>query len=245
MRRRYYKRLLWPVPLVLLQRCLDLFGDKRSEAPSDLLQNAVAGHITSDNLSSFVLVAEAIIFLLLFLIFYGDFLSEQLRTGAVYLFSRMSSRLRWFRRQTLLLGLFAFAYCGIYILGHTFASVFITSAACDAQLYKTALTLWLLFSLSAFLLALGGNFLCCRFGASVGIVGICLFLLLFAGLSLRGELPAWFQLLNPAAISDAVFTNSTAALKKAGVLCLECVILIWFTGWYFCKKDIFAVEGEG
>ncbi len=81
MMRRYVRRLFLPVPLVLLQRCLDISAGADPEAPEVMLLHAVAGRVTSGGVSAFVLTWECVAFLLLFLVLYGDFIAEQQRTG--------------------------------------------------------------------------------------------------------------------------------------------------------------------
>ncbi len=243
MGRRYFWRLVWPVPLVLLQRCLDLAAGADRRPPAELLINAVAGRITNDAATSIVLVSECIVFLLLFLVLYGDSVAEQQRTGAVYRFSRMPSRNTWFCRQTLALGGFAFGYCGIYVFLHGVISRYLGKGG--GTFWPVVLSVWLVFSLIAWTFGMGCNGLCGRFGASVGVVVSAMALILLAAMSIWQVLPWWIQMVNPASFLEAVFTDWTVAARKAGVLCLELLGVTVPIGRYFCKKDLFVVEGDG
>ncbi len=245
MRKRYLMGLACPVPLALLQRCLDLTTEKGGQTPETLLLNAVAGKITSDTVSSFVLATECIVFLLLFLLLFGDSIAEQQRTGAVYRFSRMPSRHPWFIRQFFTLGGCAFAYCGIYIFLHTLISVLISDIDISLQTYVVSLSLWVVFSFIAWSCAAGCNLLCGRFGASVGVMLCVLLMTVLAALSTKQEIPQWIQMINPASFPEAVFTDLRTMLPKIGILCLELLAIGFPAGRYFCTKDIFAMEGDG
>lgn len=244
MRKRYYKRLLCSIPLVLLQRCLDL-TQKYVQTPEELLLNAVTGIITSDSVASFILTTECIAFLLLFLLLFGDFIAEQQRTGAVYRFSRMPSRHSWFLRQLLTLGGCAFAHCGIYIFLHTLISLLISDMRISLQTYTVSLSLWVVFSFIAWCFAVGCNLLCGRFGASVGIMVCVLLMMGLAALSIKQGIPQWVQMINPAAFPETVFTDLRILIHKIGILCLELLVIAFPTGRYFNTKDIFAIEGDG
>ena len=245
MMRRYVRRLFFPVPLVLLQRCLDIWAGADPEAPEVMLLHAVAGRVTSGGVSAFVLTWECVAFLLLFLVLYGDFIAEQQRTGAVYRFSRIPSRGPWFCRQVFSLGGYACGYCGIYVALHGAISAVLSEGACGPRFYGTVLSLWLIFSLIAFGFSVGCNFMCGRFGASVGIVGICLTLALAAALSTQLGVPDWVSVVNPASFSETFFTDRAMTLQKLGALCLEVLLVTVPAGRYFSTCDIFTVEGEG
>ena len=136
MQKRYLIGLACPVPLVLFQRCLDLTAEKSGQTPETLLLNAVAGKITSDAVASFVLATGCIVFLVLFLLLFGDSIAQQQRTGAVYRFSRMPSRHPWFLRQFFTLGGCAFAYCGIYVFLHALIYPYLGYVYKLANLYR-------------------------------------------------------------------------------------------------------------
>lgn len=245
MRKRYLIGLACPVPLVLLQRCLDLAAEKTGQTPETLLLHAVAGQITSDAVTSFVLATGCIIFLVLFLLLFGDSIAQQQRTGAVYRFSRMPSRHPWFLRQFFTLGGCAFAYCGIYIFLHTLISIRISDMYISLQTYIVSLSLWVVFSLIAWGFAAGCNLLCGRFGTSIGVMLCVLLLTILAALSTREEIPQWVQMINPASFPETVFTDLRTMLQKIGILCLELLAVGFPAGRYFCTKDIFAMEGDG
>lgn len=245
MRKLYYKRLVYPIPLVLLQRCLDLTPQKYGQTPDMLLLNAVTGKITSDAATSFILATECIVFLLLFLLLFGDSIAEQQRTGAVYRFSRMPSRHPWFLRQLFTLGGYAFAYCGIYIFLHTLISLLISDMSMSLQTYIVSLSLWVVFSFIAWGFAVGCNLLCGRFGASVGVMLCVLLMTALAALSTKQEIPKWVQMINPAFFPETVFTDLRILLHKIGILCIELLAIAFPTGEYFNAKDIFSMEGDG
>lgn len=244
MRRLYYRRLLYSVPLVLLQRCLDLTS-KYDRTPDELLLNAVAGKVTSDAVTSFVLAAESIIFLLLFLILFGDYISQQQRTGAVYLFSRMPSRRPWFIRQLFTLGGCAYAYCGIYVFLHTLISLLSSKVNASMRTYMVALALWAVFSLIAWGFAVGCSLLCGKFGSSVGVMLCALVIIVLAAVSAKSEVPRWMLAIDPAYFPEEVFSDADQLGLKVGILCAELLAITLAAGRYFDAKDIFAAEGDG
>lgn len=245
MRKQYFMRLICPIPLVLLQRCLDLTSQKYAQTPDKLLLNAVAGKISSNAVTSVGLATEYIAFLLLFLLLFGDFIAEQQRTGAVYRFSRMPSRHPWFLRQLFTLGGYAFAYCGIYIFLHTLISLLVSDMGMHLRTYMVSLSLWIVSSFIAWGFAVGCNLLCGRFGASVGVMLCVLLMTALAALSTKQEIPQWVQMINPAFFLETVFTDLRILIHKIGILCLELLTIAFTTGRYFNTKDIFAIEGDG
>ncbi len=245
MRKRYWRRMLYCVPVVLLKRCLDL-AEKYSEAPEQLLLNAVAGKVTDNFVATFALTTESIVFLVLFLILFGDCISEQQRTGAAYRFSRMPSRRPWFLRSFIALGGYAFGYCGVFIGLHALISLMTSEAAASAELWSISLSLWIVFSLIAWCFATGCNLLCGRFGASVGVMLCVLLTIVLSVLSAIQGMPLWAQLVDPASFIEEIFTSGWRAwIAKSGILCVELLAVTVPAGRYFSTKDIFESEGDG
>lgn len=238
-------RVLWAVPVVLVERSLDLLGERQSGPVAEHLLHAVLGRVTAGGVSSFVLAVQQIVFLLLFLLLYGDCVAGQQRTGAVYLFSRMKARGPWFRRAAARLGLYATLYCGLFLLTHTGISLFISTQKDWAGLPATLLELWALLSLVTWLLALGCNLLCGVLGTAAGVSVGMLLCFCLAALSVQVSAPNWVQICNPLSFREEVFAGARAfggkCLAQIGALFLVSVC----SGLYFCRKDLFAAEGEG
>lgn len=243
--RNWAWKCLLAVPLVLVERSLDLFGERQASPVAGRLLHAVLGRVTAGGVSSFVLAVEQIVFLLLFLLLFGDCVAGLQRTGAAYLFSRMKARGPWFRRQWGRLGLCAGAYCGLFLLTHMGICLIVSIRADRAGLAATVLELWALLTLVAWLLSLGCNLLCGCLGTAAGITVGMLLCFCLAALSVRVGMPGWVQVLNPLSFREEVFAGGLAfgrkCLAQAGALFLITIA----SGLYFCRKDFFAAEGEG
>ena len=92
MNRRRLRPLLLPVGVAFFQNMLLIFGEPGEVTPADMLINAFVSRQTGEFRSAMILAMENTLVLMLFLIFYGDSVAAQQRTGAVYRFSRMADR---------------------------------------------------------------------------------------------------------------------------------------------------------
>lgn len=244
MRKSTLWKLAAPIPVVLLQRLLDFSPSGGGSSPTDLLLSALVGAVTQDLTTAVILAAEQVVFLVIFVLLFGDLISSQQRLGAVYRFSRMSRRTPWYLRQTLALGGYSGIYCGVYVGLNALVSLLVCGGH-EPGFGATALALWGIFTLIAWLAGLGCTLLCGRFGASIGgavTVGLVLALSTAAYYGIGGP---WAAVLNPMSFTRQTFAAPWSAAGKAAILSGELALLALGAGRYFCTKDIFPVEEEG
>lgn len=113
MRRKYLYRVGLAILPVWMGRYIEIVGEKSSESIADTLINGIFGRVTGDAGSRFVIAIGQAIFLVLFLILYGDCIAARQRIGAVYFF------LKDFKPKEVDfkgICLAAFLQCALYIL---------------------------------------------------------------------------------------------------------------------------------
>ena len=69
---------------VWMGRYIELVGEKSTDSVVNVLINGIFGRVTGDSGSRFVIAIGQAIFLVLFLILYGDCIAARQRVGAVY-----------------------------------------------------------------------------------------------------------------------------------------------------------------
>ena len=116
MRRKYLYRVGLAILPVWMGRYIEIVGEKSSESIADTLINGIFGRVTGDAGSRFVIAIGQAIFLVLFLILYGDCIAARQRIGAVYFFSRISNRKKWILKDFKGICLAALLQCALYIL---------------------------------------------------------------------------------------------------------------------------------
>lgn len=92
MRKKYLYRVGLAILPVWMGRYIELVGEKSTDSVVNVLINGIFGRVTGDSGSRFVIAIGQAIFLVLFLILYGDCIAARQRVGAVYFFSRISNR---------------------------------------------------------------------------------------------------------------------------------------------------------
>ena len=100
MRKKYLYRVGLAILPVWMGRYIELVGEKSTDSVVNILINGIFGRVTGDSGSRFVIAIGQAIFLVLFLILYGDCIAARQRVGAVYFFSRISNRKKWNRSIT-------------------------------------------------------------------------------------------------------------------------------------------------
>lgn len=241
---RQFLYTLFVIPLVLLQRTRELVTEPRISMPSELLLNAVTGKVTSDIATSFVVATNCIVFLVLFILLYGDTISSQQRTVAVFRFSRMPSRIPWYCKNGLWLGILSGTYCGMYVGLHMLISLHVACNEDSLNIYYIACNLWCVFTIVCWMASIASNFLCGLWGVSSGFSILAMSMLLLAGLSTFSDIPRWIQLVNPISFPENLFIFGFFA-PKVSIMIIEMVSLLIFAGIYFCRKDIYLAEGDG
>lgn len=241
---RQFLYTLFVIPLVLLQRTRELVTATQMSMPSELLLNAVTGKVTSDIATSFVVATKCIVFLVLFMLLYGDTISSQQRTVAVFRFSRMPSRIPWYCKNGLKLGVLSGIYCGMYVGLHMLISLHVACNEDSLSIYHIACNLWRVFTIVCWMAAIAGNILCGLYGVSSGFSILAMVMLLLAGISTFSEIPQWVQLVNPISFPENMFIFSIFT-PKLDVMILEMIALFVLAGIYFCRKDIYSAEGDG
>ena len=245
MRKKYLFRELLVIPLVFLQSFLTVVGDKVPLPAEDMLLFSIAGRVSEELVQAVILATDQMVFLLLFLLLFGDFLAEQLRTGAVYQFSRMLSRRFWYYHQIGSFTGYSFGYAFLYVGLHAIVTVIASEPGPGNGFFMIFVKLFCIVGLLLLLFGLLCNWLCSMTGVAPGVV-ICMGLTaICAVLAAQPGIVSWIQMLNPAYYPIELFSERREALGKAGVLCIETAIVSVAAGLYFCRKDIYPADGEG
>ena len=84
MRKKYLYRVGLAILPVWMGRYIELVGEKSTDSVVNVLINGIFGRVTGDSGSRFVIAIGQAIFLVLFLILYGDCIAARQRVGAVY-----------------------------------------------------------------------------------------------------------------------------------------------------------------
>ena len=141
---RKLRPLLLPVGVAFFQNMLLIFGEPGKVTPADMLINAFVSRQTGEFRSAMILAMENTLVLMLFLIFYGDSVAAQQRTGAVYRFSRMADRRKWYAGQALTMLGWAAAYCGVYLACQGAVALTRTTLPDDGRFWPAAARVWCL-----------------------------------------------------------------------------------------------------
>ena len=218
MRKKYLYRVGLAILPVWMGRYIELVGEKSTDSVVNILINGIFGRVTGDSGSRFVIAIGQAIFLVLFLILYGDCIAARQRVGAVYFFSRISNRKKWIGKEFVWLLLYSMLYTGCFVGMHTL----------------------LLFEMSILC-----NLFCAIGGSAVGILlsMLCVIgLIMWATSEAAGNLS---QIINPMWLSADIIENTGSYIKKLLVLLIQMVVCAGISGSYLAKRDLFAREGEG
>ena len=123
MRRKYLYRVRLAILPVWMGRYIEIVGEKSSESIADTLINGIFGRVTGDAGSRFVIAIGQAIFLVLFLILYGDCIAARQRIGAVYFFSRISNRKKWILKEFVWLLFYSVLYTFCFVGMHMIFSI--------------------------------------------------------------------------------------------------------------------------
>lgn len=246
MRRKY---LCWAVLAIFpvwMGRYIEIVGDKKSESVTYSLINGIFGRVTGEAGSRFVIAVGQAIFLVLFLILYGDCIAARQRTGAVYLFSRISNRKKWACKELVWLLLYSMLYTVCFVGMHAVFS-FIASSKANASidLLRLIFQIWLFLTVLLFELAVLCNLFCAAAGSAIGILlsMLCVIgLIMWATSEAAGGLS---KLINPMWLSADIIENTENYFRKVSVLLIQTAVCVVIFGYYLTKRDLFAREGEG
>ena len=225
MRRKYLYRVGLAILPVWMGRYIEIVGEKSSESIADTLINGIFGRVTGDAGSRFVIAIGQAIFLVLFLILYGDCIAARQRIGAVYFFSRISNRKKWILKEFVWLLFYSVLYTFCFVGMHMIFSIWGSSEAdLSGTLFKVAFQIGLFLTLLLFEMAVLCNLFCAAGGSAIGIL---------------------LSMLNPMWLSADIIENGGSYIQKIIIVFLQTAICAVGTGYYLAKRDLFAREGEG
>ena len=246
MRKKYLYRVGLAILPVWMGRYIELVGEKSTDSVVNVLINGIFGRVTGDSGSRFVIAIGQAIFLVLFLILYGDCIAARQRVGAVYFFSRMSNRKKWIGKEFVWLLLYSMLYTGCFVGMHTlFSFMGCSEASMSMALLKAVLQIWLFLTTLLFEMSILCNLFCAIGGSAVGILlsMLCVIgLIMWATSEAAGNLS---QIINPMWLSADIIENTGSYIKKLLVLLIQMVVCAGISGSYLAKRDLFAREGEG
>ena len=171
MRRKYLYRVGLAILPVWMGRYIEIVGEKSSESIADTLINGIFGRVTGDAGSRFVIAIGQAIFLVLFLILYGDCIAARQRIGAVYFFSRISNRKKWILKEFVWLLFYSVLYTFCFVGMHMIFSIWGSSEAdLSGTLFKVAFQIGLFLTLLLFEMAVLCNLFCAAGGSAIGIL---------------------------------------------------------------------------
>lgn len=111
-----FKKTLIVIPTVLLSQSLALISDKRPDVlVSEQFAGYVMGSITYPDSKFFVFALENLIYIFLFEILFGHYIYNDLRYSSTYIFSRISSKSKWFLEKTFHLLTYSIIYILLYL----------------------------------------------------------------------------------------------------------------------------------
>lgn len=246
MRRQYLYRAGLAVLPVWMGRYIEIAGEKSSESTVDTLINGIFARVTGDAGSRFVIAIGQAIFLVLFLILYGDCIAARQRIGAVYFFSRISNRKKWVLKEFIWLLFYSVLYTFCFVGMHMVFSIRGSSdAGISMALLKVAFQIGLFLTLLLFEMAVLCNLFCAAGGSAVGILlsMLCVIgLIIWSTAEVAGGLS---QMINPMWLSADIIENAGSYIQKIIIVLLQTAICAGGTGYYLAKRDLFAREGEG
>ena len=246
MRKKYLYRVGLANLPVWMGRYIELVGEKSTDSVVNILINGIFGRVTGDSGSRFVIAIGQAIFLVLFLILYGDCIAARQRVGAVYFFSRISNRKKWIGKEFVWLLLYSMLYTGCFVGMHTlFSFMGCSEASMSMALLKAVLQIWLFLTTLLFEMSILCNLFCAIGGSAVGILlsMLCVIgLIMWATSEAAGNLS---QIINPMWLSADIIENMGSYIKKLLVLLIQMAVCAGVSGYYLAKRDLFAREGEG
>ena len=246
MRRKYLYRVGLAILPVWMGRYIEIVGEKSSESIADTLINGIFGRVTGDAGSRFVIAIGQAIFLVLFLILYGDCIAARQRIGAVYFFSRISNRKKWILKEFVWLLFYSVLYTFCFVGMHMIFSIWGSSEAnLSETLFKVAFQIGLFLTLLLFEMAVLCNLFCAAGGSAIGILlsMLCVIgLIMWSTAEVDGVVS---EMIYPMWLSADIIENGGSYIQKIIIVFLQMAICAVGTGYYLAKRDLFAREGEG
>lgn len=226
------------LPIALYSFLPQMGVGKIDTSVTELLINTVFGRITDGDYSNLVIVVGKLVYLLVFHLLFGSYISRHFTYMPSYYFSRISHRCEWFGKQCFFLLCYALWYALLF-LGSSFwgccmvslkkpdqetlRCFFIMFAVCVSLLWLTTLII----NLGIILWKTGMGFL----GCWVGII----LLEVIAKAAIHNP---WISFMNPMSYSDVFYMSSGQVLMKISYLFFLAIIVAVCGTVFFHKYDI-------
>lgn len=237
-----YWSLFAIVPLTLIFSInFILFGESTSSIEETVL-NMVIGQVSSNDNKVMLFIGEKLYYLIFFNLLFGGFISEQFNDNAVYIFSRIKNRKKWFYKRATQLLAFSAVYSLIFVSTLIFIGVINSNGNFDGQTMYVICVLIVRMILLIFFTTLAINLLSVRYDSIRGfiIVYVISMILIFIAIKYsNSNFSAWIHLLNP--MSGFIFptSNNVILLVVSLIYYVALIIILMIIGAaYINRYDI-------
>lgn len=135
------------------------------------------GEVTYGDTKTIVYAMENITFVFLFIILFGNSITEKMEFVPAYYFTRIRNRGRWFISESLKLVCRAFIYDLLYCVVILIISVIITGRRADPRLFSTFMYVFLVSAALMIIMTLLVNVFTLTIGTTFAFIIVCLIIL--------------------------------------------------------------------
>lgn len=189
---RFFIKLIFLIPFLLILSLDEIVGSTQQDLDfSYVLWSCIFGNLEAGNVASLISSVKLISSLLMFILLYGNYVTEYLAGIANVFFVRVKSRKKWSKTKIMELSVYAFVYILLFIV--------LEVAICSCRVEKIVFDKTLIVTLSAIIgivvpiliiLIVVASGIAIKWGSSIGLLTA---LLLTVGL----EVLAILKLRNP------------------------------------------------
>jgi hypothetical protein len=180
-------KILLIIPPTFLYSIDDFMLEKNNNAISYLLAGKVLGQTSLNEKKVFVLVAESLIYLVIFNILYGNYISEDFRYSSVYLFSRLKNRKNWFYKKAFELLFIAGSYTIIFLGTNLFICKYSSTKTINRETWIIFMMLFAMLTMILTITTMAINLISLKYGNSIGFISVYVTFLVLIYIALKGQ----------------------------------------------------------
>lgn len=222
------------LPIVLGSFLPQMVVGRIDTSVTELLISTVFGR-SSDNL---VIVVGKLVYLLLFHLLFGTYISRHFTYMPSYYFSRIPHRCEWFEKQCFFLLCYALWYALLFLGSSFWGCCMISSEKLDKEAWRCFLIMFAVCVSLLWLTTLIINLGIILWKTGMGFLGCWVGIILLEVIAKAAIHNPWISFMNPMSYSDVFYMSSGQALMKISYLFFLAIIVAVCGTVFFHKYDI-------
>ena len=229
------------IPTTILASIYRLVGATTATPIQRIVWYNIVGNISYDSLENLAYAYKNSVYIILFVLLYGTYISSYFDSGSCYYFIRVHSRTKWLAQKSLSLACLSFSYSILLIITNILIACKSSSAVMNLDDLYSGIYLSIYIFLVIFLFSYIANEFSLYLSDVFSLLGVIILILISIMFAVAGFGTDFLFLFNPFYMKNTEFIH---LIQKIVVLMFENVIVIVIGMILIRKKEIWNVDIE-